>query len=441
MLKQPSRRTRTNRRRTGTSRASVSRAIIFSLLAAALTWISFHGLLDDFAREQVADTTEETIGIYLVSRGINALVSVLQTAEVSVPLLASTQIGEMLDPVNDAVERLSSIVVWALGSLFLQRILLEIASHTVFKWILLSSGLVVVATLWLMEWGRFRTRCREITGISTARLDRCRDWLVRIFMVIAIFHFIVPAFIAVSFLVSSIFLEARIAEDKEKLSLLNEQISAIADSDSVTQSDVESLQAEMKLEQAGLNDLESRLMSAREEAARLDEEIDNLEDEAGWRRLLPSRFGGVSPGEQHAERLEQQEQKAREIEQLEDRIGDATRSLECIERRIRGETCDSFWKKVTTASRTGISHIKETFRNVNDMVTTVSMLLIGIAIKNILFPIVFLLLAVKCSLPIARNVSRVVSGFERDSRKLKGMAMDRLKAPSGGQLQRRGPRR
>ena len=110
------------------SKVNLHRAFILAAVALVLTAFSFHGALDDFAHAQVVETTNESIGIYVISRAINASVSILQTSQVNVPLLASVQVGEMLDPVNDAVERLSSIVVWAVGSLFLQRILLEIAA-------------------------------------------------------------------------------------------------------------------------------------------------------------------------------------------------------------------------------------------------------------------------------------------------------------------------
>ena len=45
--------------------------------------------------------------------------------------------------------------------------------------------------------------------------------------------------------------------------------------------------------------------------------------------------------------------------------------------------------------------------------------LVAIALKNILFPIVFLMGAVKCSVPIARHAARLLCGFEEDARKLK----------------------
>ena len=153
-------------------------AVILSAVAFVLAAFSFHGALDEFARKEVIETTNESVGIYVISRGINALVSVLQTSEINLPLVASMQVGEMLDPVNDAVERLSSIVVWAIGSLFLQRILLEVASSPAFKWILFSICITTIATLLLMEWDRFRALCGEVFAVSNARQERCKG-LVR----------------------------------------------------------------------------------------------------------------------------------------------------------------------------------------------------------------------------------------------------------------------
>ena len=132
------------------------RAIIFAAFAFALLALSSHGALDDFAHEQVANTTTESIGIYAAARLINASISVLQTSQVNVPLLASIQIGELLDPINDAVERLSSAMIWAIGSLFLQRIVLEITSSPVFKWTFFAFGLAMIFALLLFSWERSR---------------------------------------------------------------------------------------------------------------------------------------------------------------------------------------------------------------------------------------------------------------------------------------------
>ena len=405
------------------TKASLYRAVILSTAALALTAFSFHGVLDNFARTQVVETTNESVSIYVVSRGINAVVSVLQTSEINVPLVASMQVGEMLDPINDAVERLSSIVVWAVGSLFLQRILLEVASSSAFKWILFSIGLVMVATLLLMEWGRFRVVCREIFAVSNAKLERCRDWTVRVFVLAAIFRFVVPLFLAVSFLVSQLFLEAGIMENKEKLSLLGTQVSNIA---SFPSPDGHDLDGQKNREQSRLKDLDESMALAIREAERLDEAIGKLKGDAGLRRFLPERLGGISLGEDFASAKEQREEVDREIVRIEVQIRDGRKNLECIARQIAGGTCESWFDKVSRAGKGGMFHIREMFGKVNDMVTSVTMLLIAVSMKNLLFPILFLMVAVKCSLPIAHHASRLLCGFERDSEKLKGM-MKQLK--------------
>ena len=102
------------------SNVNLHRAIVSSAVVLVLMAFSFHGALDDFAHAQVVQKTNESIGIYVISMAINALVSVLQTSQVHVPFPASAQVGEMLDPVNDAVDRLSSIVVQTVGSLLLR---------------------------------------------------------------------------------------------------------------------------------------------------------------------------------------------------------------------------------------------------------------------------------------------------------------------------------
>ena len=419
------------------SKVNLYRAFILAAVALVLTAFSFHGALDDFAHAQVVETTNESIGIYVISRAINASVSILQTSQVNVPLLASVQVGEILDPVNDAVERLSSIVVWAVGSLFLQRIVLEIAASPVFKWILCSIGLVTVASLLLLEWGRFRILCRRILSVSDSNLERCRDWLVRMFVAAAIVRFIVPSFIAASFVVSQLFLATEITENREKLSLLRAQAATIARSPSPEGQDLEEQKAR---EETKLNALEESRASAKREDQQLEEAIDKLNDETGWlRRYLPKRLGGASPGEELLSRKSRREEVDRNMDRIEDEIRESRSNLECIERRKAGGTCGSLLERVSKAGKAGVSHFKEMFGKLDDMVTGITMLLVAVAIKNILFPILFLLGAVKCSLPMARHASRLLSGFERDSRKLKGM-MKQLKSPAR-QLERHGSQR
>ena len=412
-------------------KVSLCRAMIVGAVSLVLIAVSFHGGVDEFAQEQVAETTNESIAIYVVSRAINALVSMLQTSQANV-LLVSVQVGQMLDPVNDAVERLSSIVVWAVGSLFVQRILLEVAASPVFKWILCSIGVVTIAALWLAEWGRVRMWCCQVFGVSDRGLERGRDWLVRIFVVAAIFRFIIPVFIGISFLVSQMFLATEIAKSREQLSVLRTQVSNVASS---TSPDSGSLKKERTDEKARIQGQEESKASARQEMERLDTRIGQLTDEVGWRRVLPEILGGVSPGDELRTAKERRREVDRKIERIEDAIGESEEALECIDRRIAGESCDSLLDRVSEMGKASMSQVRKMFGELNEMTTDITMLLIAIAIKSILFPIVFLMGAVRCSLPIARHSSRMLCGFERDARKLKDTVTGHLQG-RGSQLER-----
>ena len=281
----------------GYSQAKVGlyRAIIIGAVALALISGSFHGILDEFAQEEVADTTKESMGIFVVTRAINGGVSVFQTSQVNVPLLASVEVGQMLDPVNDAVERLSSTLVWAIGSLFVQRILLEMVAGPVFKWAFCWIGVGAIAFLLLMEWRRFRIRVRHVFGVSDNTLERFRDWLVRLLIVAVIFRFIIPVFIALSFLFSQLFLESAIAENSEQLSVLRTQVSDIAGSPTRDSGELEDEKSELE---KGIDELENSVASAREEMEQLDARIEKLGKGEGPWRLLPTWLGGASDSEE-----------------------------------------------------------------------------------------------------------------------------------------------
>ena len=396
-------------------KGSLCRAMIVGAVSLVLIAVSFHGGLDKFTQQQVAETTNETIGIYVVSRAINALVSTLQTSQIKVPLLASVQVGQMLDPVNDAVERLSSTVVWAVGSLVVQRILLEVAVSLFFKWTLFSIGVATVAALLLMEWNRARMWCCRMSGVTDRGLERGRDWLVRSFVVVAIFRFIIPLFIGASFLVSQILLESEITKNREQLSVLRTQVENFASFSSPGSGSLE----EKTGEEERIRGFEESKAKAVQEIEELDTRIGQITDEAGWRRVLPEILGGVSPGDELRAAREQRREVDQEIERIEDAIGESKEALECIDRRIAGGSCDSLLDRILKASTAGMSQVREISGKLSEMVTKITMLLIAIVIQNILFPIVFLMGAVKFSLPIARHLSRLLSGFEGDARKLK----------------------
>ena len=392
------------------------RAVIFAFFAFVLLAFSFHGMLDDFAHEKVADTTTESIAIYALAQGVNAAISVFQTSQVKVPFLASIQVGELLDPVNDAIERLSSAMAWAIGSLILQRIVLEFVSSPVFKWIFFSLGLAAISTLLLFGWERSRNVFSRTLAISEVKLDGCQDLLIRAFVIAAIFRFIVPILIAVSFLISQMMLESEINKTRESLSSFSAQV---AIDTTVSTVDDRRLAEEKTHKESELQDFHESLASLKREREILDERIDELNDEAGWRGRIPEMIGGRPTGEDLASAKARREEIKREMDQIQRRIEEGDEVLECIDRRLAGESCDSFLDKLSNAGKTGFARIAEIVDVAGDMATSAIKLLVAVVIKNIVIPLVFLMIAVKCSLPMFRYCMRLASNMKRDAGELR----------------------
>lgn len=111
-------------------------ALGFMLLAVAMSWL---GALDRTSSKYVDDALVQAFSAYTVARGVNAVVSVLQSVSVGGSLGASFSVspGEVLDPINDLVERYAAVMEFSIASLLTQKILIGITSSQVFN-VLLS---------------------------------------------------------------------------------------------------------------------------------------------------------------------------------------------------------------------------------------------------------------------------------------------------------------
>ena len=314
---------------------------MFIVFALALSILSFHGVLDDFAHENVVKTTNESIALFALSRGINATVSLFQ--ESSVPLVG-LKVGELLDPLNDAIERLSSVMVWAIGSLFLQRVGLEVASSSVSKWSFLAIGLIAITASLLGTWQRFRHRF--------GGWERFRDWSVRLFIYLAVFRFIVPVFAIVGFSVSHLLFDAEINKNKENLSLFNAGISVDAGTPTPNSPEFEEQEA---LKVSELDELRDLLNSHIQRAEALDARIQELDGGDGLRGYLPESLGGVSSDEQQALRPS----GSPELDELRQRMATYVQEAEALDAQIEELRDEGGLRRYLPESFGGVSPDKE----------------------------------------------------------------------------------
>ncbi len=116
------------------------------LAAIALLVLAWQGGLDRVAHDYVSASLVDAGIIYGTARGINALVSALQGTELDM-WLVTFSIGELLDPINDVIERFSAVMTLAVTSLVIQQLLLLIVSDVTF-----SVALTALAAATLVAW-------------------------------------------------------------------------------------------------------------------------------------------------------------------------------------------------------------------------------------------------------------------------------------------------
>jgi hypothetical protein len=169
------------------------------------------GSIDKYSDDYTNSAIVQAGSAYAIARGINATVSVLQTstlsasAGVGVTGGGSIMIGELLDPLNDLIERFSEVMTVALGSLAMQKILLAIAANKLFVWLLTLLGLISVLVIWM---GKTQTYSLAI----------------KFFILLVVIRFSLGIVVLSNGAVSYLFLSGHIEESNAKLGVLKNDI-------------------------------------------------------------------------------------------------------------------------------------------------------------------------------------------------------------------------
>lgn len=201
----------------------LDRALI-SIAIVALVTLSSTRALDDYVDDYTGESIQNAALTYATARGINALVSMLQSSQVEVGMMVTgaITIGEVLDPLNDMIERFSTVMTWVLASLAAQKILLLLASHQLFLYLVAVLGL---CTLLLLYFGR----------------APARNLVFRCFLVVVFVRFALGLAVALNSGADYLFLDQQIQASDEEIkqfqsSVMRIDTSATADSDDIRES-------------------------------------------------------------------------------------------------------------------------------------------------------------------------------------------------------------
>jgi len=185
-------------------------AIVCAVIVASV--VALLPITDDVGREHVDTAFKRALAAAAIARGLNGVISVAQGTELGIqPAGVGVNFtpGEILDPVNDLVERFSWIMLLASSSLGVQKVLLEMS-----EWQVLLFAVVLVALLLIAS--HFFSNSERVKGV-----------LGRLFLFLLLLRFMMPLIAVSNDFVYRTFLESNYVESSAALRSAQEAIGEI----------------------------------------------------------------------------------------------------------------------------------------------------------------------------------------------------------------------
>jgi len=127
--------------------------IILTVVLALLGTLSFSINVDESAMLLYDESFDRAIYAFAIAKGLNAIISVIQSSEVSASFFlgATVGIGQIVDPINDLIERFSWIMLASTVSIGIQKLLLILGKSLFIKIALSISVIISLLTIWIKK--------------------------------------------------------------------------------------------------------------------------------------------------------------------------------------------------------------------------------------------------------------------------------------------------
>jgi len=130
--------------------------ILWSLVAIASTALAFSSIADDIGRRHADEAFKNALVTFAIARTLNGVISVAQGTELALEpggVGVVLTLGQVLDPINDLVERFSAVMLVATSSIGLQSVLLRIAAWWGLTLALATMSCFALLALWWPKLG------------------------------------------------------------------------------------------------------------------------------------------------------------------------------------------------------------------------------------------------------------------------------------------------
>ena len=195
---------------------------LLSVLLVLIAALSATTVLDQRAEVEYEKLFQRAFITFALARTINGVISVVQGTEIAMqPAGVGLTLtpGEILDPVNDLVERFSWIMMGATVSLGIQNVLLDISGW----WFIQTILVVLVAWLLVKLW------------LPDKKVNWSSQVLKRLLLLLLMIRFAVPAMLIVNDYLYQQFLETRYEQSSEIITDAGAELKLLGDE---TQADI-----------------------------------------------------------------------------------------------------------------------------------------------------------------------------------------------------------
>lgn len=184
-----------------------------SLLLVLITVLSVAPFVDQQAEADYEKLFQRALITFALARTINGVISVVQGTEVALqPAGVGVTLtpGQILDPVNDLVERFSWIMMGATISLGIQNVLLDVSAWWLVQLLLSTVAILLLIKVWRPEFKGLR-----------------KVLLVRVLLFLLFLRFAVPVMLIANDLLYQQFLEQRYQQSTEVITLAGKELEQI----------------------------------------------------------------------------------------------------------------------------------------------------------------------------------------------------------------------
>jgi hypothetical protein len=207
--------------------------VSITVLLSALTPV------DRMAETRYESLFQRALVTFALARTLNGVISAVQGTELALqPAGVGVTLtpGQVLDPINDLVERFSWIMLGATLSLGVQQVLLDVG-----QWWGVRLLLAVLGLLWL--WVRLRNSARQLPGAEGSE-----QLLFRLFIIVVFIRFAVPVALIANEGLYRLFLETKYVESTQVIETAGSEIKKAA---------IDPMEVEVEVEAAELSLLDS----------------------------------------------------------------------------------------------------------------------------------------------------------------------------------------